>query len=499
MLLMVVLVLFHLPVHLQAQPFDVDRIRRSVVRVIADRGNSIGSGAIIKVEGRTAYVLTAYHVIERDVQNGVSHVQVELLSEEMLEARISHRRIDTANDIAVLTIAKLPSPPPPAIPWGASSALRETQRVYALGHPRGSPGWAVTDGTISRILGGKLYFSGTAVSPGNSGGPLLNAQGELVGMNLELGGGLGSALQSDLLRVFVRGWVRGLPETVAETPLPPPKQAEPRMPQTLRGKDGKEMVLVPEGWFEMGSTAAEIDAASRLGKTYDPGTTTSWFATEAPVHRAWVDGFYMDRYEVTVGEYEEFRRATGHRALPVWVSRYAPGDRHPVVGVNWDDATAYCRWAGKQLPTEAQWEKAARGTDRRQYPWGNEPPDGTRANYCDSTCDLSWKDIRAHDRYQYTAPVGSYEKGVSPYGIYDLAGNVCEWVHDWYAADYYRQSLERNPVNTIAADFRVLRGGCWSNNPAAVRAANRSKAGPVVNRSEFVGFRCVMAVSASGR
>jgi formylglycine-generating enzyme required for sulfatase activity len=494
---MLVFVLCLLPVTLHAQPFDVNRIRRSVVRVIADGGNSIGSGAIIKAEGRTVYVLTAYHVIERDVENGVSHVQVELFNEDLHDARISHRRINTDNDIAVLTIANFPSPPPPAIPWGASSALREMQRVYALGHPSGSPGWAVTDGTISRIYGGQLYFSGTAVSPGNSGGPLLNAQGELVGMNLELGGGLGSALQSDLLRVFVRVWVRGLPMTAAQPlspPPTPPKKPQRRVPQTIRGTDSKEMELVPEGWFEMGSTAAEIDAAYRLGKEYYPDTKKEWFEREGPVHRVWVDGFYMDRYEVTVGEYEAFRRATKHRALPEWVSQYAPGNRHPVVGVSWDDATAYCRWAGKQLPTEAQWEKAARETDRRRHPWGNEPPDGTWVNYCDGKCDLDWKDTRANDGYQYTAQVGSFEKGVSPYGIYDLAGNVWEWVQDWYAADYYTRSPQRNPVNEAEAQYHVLRGGSWLNVPARVRAADRGRKAPG-SRGSDVGFRCVVAAT----
>ena len=93
---------------------------------------------------------------------------------------------------------------------------------------------------------------------------------------------------------------------------------------------------------------------------------------EKPVHRVWVDAFYMDTYEVTVKEYQAFRQATRHRALPEWVPKYAPGDQYPIVGVSWDDAEAYCRWAEKQLPTEAQWEKAARGTDGRTYPWGNE-------------------------------------------------------------------------------------------------------------------------------
>jgi S1-C subfamily serine protease len=144
-----------MPAVLWAQPFDLGRLRRSVVRVIADRGNHIGSGSIIKVEGREAYILTAYHVIQQDINNDVSHVQVELFTEDVLEARISRNRIDRDNDLAILTVPNLPSPPPPAIPWESAVTVWETQRVYALGHPQGGPGWAVTDGTVSRLTGGR--------------------------------------------------------------------------------------------------------------------------------------------------------------------------------------------------------------------------------------------------------------------------------------------------------------------------------------------------------
>jgi formylglycine-generating enzyme required for sulfatase activity len=200
---------------------------------------------------------------------------------------------------------------------------------------------------------------------------------------------------------------------------------------------------------------------------------------EKPVHRVWLDAFYMDTYEVTVKEYQAFRQATGHRALPDWVSKFAPGDQYPIVGVSWDDAAAYCRWAEKQLPTEAQWEKAARGTDGRTYPWGNEQPH---------------KRLAQHES-QGAAPVGSFDGGKSPYGIHDLAGNVGEWVRDWYDAQYYSKSPERNPENTTAAASRVLRGGGWFDNAAYLRAANRLWNAPAY-RNYHVGLRCVVEVAA---
>jgi formylglycine-generating enzyme required for sulfatase activity len=259
------------------------------------------------------------------------------------------------------------------------------------------------------------------------------------------------------------------------------------------------MLLVPEGWFTMGSTEAEIKAGYELGKKYDANTSESWFADEKPQHRVWVDAFYMDKYEVTVGEYKAFLRATGRQGLPESVSQYAPKDTHPVVQVSWDDADAYCRWAGKQLPTEAQWEKAARGTDGRQYPWGNDAVNGKRANYCDTRCEsFLGEDKSQDDGYKYTAPVGSYPLGKSPYGIEDLAGNVWEWVQDWHDAEYYSRSPERNPVNATPGTSRVLRGGGWLNGLAFVRAANRSGNAPDF-RYGAIGFRCAVAAASSRR
>jgi formylglycine-generating enzyme required for sulfatase activity len=495
-------VLFLMPLTLWAQPFDLARARRAVVRVIADGGKSIGSGSIIKIDSTGAYILTAYHVIQQDVLKG-SQVRVELFTEEVLVARISRQRIDIANDIAVLVVRPLSSSSLSAIPWESAVAVWDTQTVYALGHPLGGPRWAVTSGTVSGIDGGKIYFSGTAVSQGNSGGPLLNDKGAFVGMNVNVAGQSGIALAADVIRALIRGWIPAEPGSAQTAPQqppqppPPPFSAPAQQPaQVVRGKDGKEMRLIPANWFKMGNTDAEIEDAYQLAKKYHKSAEKSRFEDEKGRRSVWVDAFYMDTYEVTMKEYQAFRQAAGHQALPPKVTTYAPGDNHPVVMVSWSDAAAYCRWAEKQLPTEAQWEKAARGTDGQTYPWGNEPINGRRANYCDTWCEYEWKDTSQDDGYRYTAPVGIFTAGGSPYGIHDLAGNVWEWVRDWYDATYYSRSPERNPENTTVAEYRVLRGGGWHSHAAHLRAAYRYWGAPA-DRSYRIGFRCVIEVAAS--
>ena len=247
---------------------------------------------------------------------------------------------------------------------------------------------------------------------------------------------------------------------------------EPDVPQTILGNDGAEMVLIPAGEFLMGSN----DGDAR--------------EDEKPIHTVYLDAFYMDKYEVTIGKYKQFVRATGHRALPDWVSKISPTDQHPVIGVSWHDAMAYTQWTGKRLPTEAEWEKAARGgLVGKRYPWGDSI-DTNKTNYADSNVGG-------------TKTVGSY--AANGYGLYDVAGNVSEWCLDAYNSDSYRSSPQRNPVSrsiianiinefTNVNNSRVLRGGSWFSTAQNVRCANRS------NRSQtnaiiYVGFRCVRAVT----
>ena len=223
------------------------------------------------------------------------------------------------------------------------------------------------------------------------------------------------------------------------------------------------MVAIPEGLFAMG-----FDGTQAL-------------EDERPLHRVWVDTFSMDVHEVTTAQYASFLAATNRPAPWQWemVNPTQHSDR-PVIGVDWADAAAYCRWKGKRLPTEAEWEKAARGTDGRLYPWGNQVPTNEFANFA----------LGARFSYsQVLMPVRMYEQGKSPYGLYQMAGNVYEWVQDWYATSYYETSPDRNPQGPELGQFKVLRGGSWSDLPKYLLTYGRFKL-PPETRNSYTGFRC---------
>jgi formylglycine-generating enzyme required for sulfatase activity len=219
------------------------------------------------------------------------------------------------------------------------------------------------------------------------------------------------------------------------------------------------MMAIPSGAFVMGSA---------------PDSRLAWFeqgVDESPQHRVRLSAFWIDRYEVTEGAYTAFVRATDHRSPRMWAGS-ARREDHPVSDVSWDDADAYCRWAGKRLPTEAEWEKAARGTDGRRWPWGLEYRVG----------DANLQDGGRRD----TAPVGSYPRDVSPYGVFDLAGNVMEWTASWY--ERYPGSALSRP--DFGSQYRVLKGGAWTTPPLPFsRAVNRHAIAPFWDHPHF-GFRC---------
>ena len=254
-----------------------------------------------------------------------------------------------------------------------------------------------------------------------------------------------------------------------------PLEEPPLGATQVRQSDGMVMVYVRSGEFTMGSPEGVGDAK------------------EHPQHPVSLDGFWIDKVEVSNDQYRQCVEE-GSCTAPIACDWGEPAyedpsmDDHPVVCVSWDDAAAYCNWAGGRLPTEAEWEKAARGTGGRTYPWGDEF-DGFRLNYCDQNCALEHRDGDVDDGYSRTAPVGGYPGGASPCGALDMAGNVWEWVADWYGDDTYSSSVRHNPTGPESGGHRVLRGGSWDNAPEDTRAALRHTSDPEW-RSATYGFRC---------
>jgi formylglycine-generating enzyme required for sulfatase activity len=250
--------------------------------------------------------------------------------------------------------------------------------------------------------------------------------------------------------------------------------------------DEAEMVLISSGQFWMGSDAGRPD--------------------ERPRHRVHLDAYAIDTYEVTNARFARFVDAGGYSSPALWSqagwawkvrqhitqpARWTDPKwntpRQPVVGVSWYEAEAFCRYVDNRLPTEAEWEKAARGEDERMYPWGNEW-DPTRAN--------------GPPKGAQTIPVGSYPMGISPFGVHDLAGNVWEWVADWYDPAYYASSSANNPTGPLSGTERVFRGGSWfSSRPESVSTTYREHTNSYEFgiRDEMTGFRCARDARSTSR
>jgi iron(II)-dependent oxidoreductase len=241
---------------------------------------------------------------------------------------------------------------------------------------------------------------------------------------------------------------------VTPTPQPIPViTPSPTLPQIT----GKDMVLIPTGDFQMGSN------------DYD---------SEKPIHTVYLDAFYIDIYEVTNAQYKKFMDATKYKEPSYWNDSKFNASNHPVVGVSWNDAVAYAKWAGKRLPTEAEWEKSARGgLVGKKYPWGDTLTHD----------DANYSGTGGKDKWENTSPVGSFAP--NRYGLYDMAGNVWEWCADWYDSKYYASSPKSNPKGPGSGKSAVLRGGSWDDYADLdLRVAARFF--PSGDLS-LVGFRCV--------
>jgi formylglycine-generating enzyme required for sulfatase activity len=265
------------------------------------------------------------------------------------------------------------------------------------------------------------------------------------------------------------------------------------------------MVYVPAGTFARGATDAQTQAAMTICTQYHVGCHTceagrdkcrpEWFADEQPARDVTMSGFWIDRTEVTNEQYERCVKA-GACQPPAATSSYSQNTyygteefaAYPVVYVDWPRATAYCRWAGARLPSEAEWEYTARGPDGRIFPWGDEF-DPARLNYCDGSCELPGADTTGDDSHAETAPVGSYPSGASWIGALDMAGNVAEWTADWYGKDSYAAAASRDPQGPATGDLRVQRGGAWGFEPIYATTIYRSSEQPG-EADAYTGFRC---------
>jgi len=269
------------------------------------------------------------------------------------------------------------------------------------------------------------------------------------------------------------------------TPIPIPTDPPTPTPEPIITDTGSRMLYVPAGIYSMGNDESEDN-------------------DQKPAHLVRLDTYFIDETEVTNGAYAQCVEAGVCDPPDSPNATYHPAyygdstfDDYPVIFVSWYDADIFCEWRGGRLPTEAEWEKAA-GFDaveglKTLYPWG-DAFDGTRLNFCDENCPRDFRDAAVDDGYQDTAPVGSYSDGRSPLGLYEMSGNVMEWVNDWYNRRAYEDSVDTNPLGPLEGEFKVIRGGSWLSAQDEVTVTVRDSFDPLVTRANL-GFRCAMSPS----
>ena len=286
------------------------------------------------------------------------------------------------------------------------------------------------------------------------------------------------------------------PPTEAPSPSPEPGPSE--VPALITDAQGVTMVLIPAGEFTMGNSIDQVLAECRNLFPNDAANNckAEFYLDETPAHPVQVSAFYIDKYEVTNQLYKAcvdagLCKPPAQSNSATQNAYYGNPDfnDYPVLWVDWNMAKTYCEWRGARLPTEAEWEKAARGATGQNYPWG-ERFEGAKANSCDVNCQTDFADKNFNDGFPEAAPVTAFENGASVFGVVNLAGNVSEWVSDWYSDAFYSQpGIVADPPGPQNGEKRILRGGSWFRYPINLRTVTRSSRAPSYTAND-VGFRC---------
>mgnify|MGYP001193095649 CR=1 FL=1 len=536
---------------------DIAALQTGVVRITATPSGGpqkVGTGFIVRLERDVVYIVTAAHVIAGDVQPTVQFFTQQDLS---VQATVKHSEGgDEVTGLALLIVRgkdRLPSGLT-SLTLASASRMSGNDEIILIGHPRGAGDWAILRGSIASRQG-RYVIVDANIDEGNSGGPIIQ-NGEVVGI---VGGvtRYGRGLTSGSVREYLEGHgisSQEAPAAVAKVQPTPSIPITPEKPvaapsREITGKDGAPMVLIPAGSFWMGATRGDVNAHQyncanetwtdwKTGEVkpapVSPENCLNRYRKELPRHEVKIGAFYLDAYEVSNQRFKQFRDQTGYRTraeqigrgggfawestangrwyryrgelegatwmMPDGETSIVDANRldHPVTVVSWDDAQAYCRWVGKRLPTEAEWEYAARAGTSTMYWWGDGPPrDKAVENVADETYVSTLPDWRRFlrvfagytDGYFWTAPVGSFVP--NPWGLYDMLGNVSEWVSDSYREDYYAVSPHDNPRGPQEEDTKVSRGGNFSSWYLDFRAADRGTwQMHRTSATNTIGFRC---------
>jgi sulfatase modifying factor 1 len=467
------------PVHGQAPGWQASIAK---VSVDPELNRVPGTAFVVAVDGQTAFLVTCAHVVANE-----SSPRVEFFAAAYRTFTATVRGREPADNPRGLALLVVENPPPEvrALPLAEPADPVIGEDVVVAGYPSPKGQFLVPKTTIAGFEGLDLSLS-RETPPGFSGGPVIRGD-SAIAVVYGYEPGFGIALISETVRTYLRGLKVPLPG-VATAAKPAQPSAPERKPGETRPneKDGLVYVWIPPGTFQMGCSAGDSECDE----------------DEKPAHPVTISkGFWMGQTEVTVGAYKRYAQAAGKQMPPepAYSGRALnPGWKHetqPIVNVTWDEAAGYCEWTGMRLPTEAQWEYAARaGSVAARYGPLDDIAwyaDNSGLQRLDST--RLWKEDQSNYGKRLAGnrngPKRVGQKLLNAWNLHDMLGNVFEWTADWYGEKYYQAKDSLDPQGPPGGQYRVLRGGSWVNDPRVVRASGRYRDGPVY-RSVVIGVRC---------